>query len=123
MTAVLVKDLLGHQYHFARWAQADDVAYLPGIYIFVTQLPDGNLRPLYVGMSEQLRQRIVDRLPQHDHYRDLVQLGYTEILVWYAPLLCDLGAIEQRIIEALNPPLNNKPKDIVNALAFGLNAL
>ncbi len=77
-----------------------------GLYVFAGQRLDdsGILRwhPLYVGKTQDFSAR----LPTHERWPEAVQAGATHVHARTEPLAKKREALEKKLIEAYEPPLN-----------------
>lgn len=88
---------------FTVCAQAGQWSRVPGVYIFAGVSPITNQwTAFYIGQAEDFS----DRIPGHEKWLAAVQLGATEVhaLVEHSADARDI--IEQSLIEAYQPPLN-----------------
>jgi hypothetical protein len=82
---------------------ADGIQAVAGNYAFVKQLANGNCIPLYFGVAENLRDRILN----HDRWAEAVRLGATYVMAHTTPAGETARLAEERdLIQYWNPPLN-----------------
>lgn len=75
---------------------------VPGIYIFTTTA-NGFWKPLYIGQADSLS----SRLPNHERWEEALRLGATRVHALVVNTPADRDAIEQGLIKAFQPPLND----------------
>lgn len=98
----------------ARWLEWDFGVYehdvnwpaIPGLYVFAAPASGGPAdhpwRAVYVGQTTSF----ASRLPTHENWPEAVQLGATHIHARREDEEDMREAIERRLVEALQPPMN-----------------
>lgn len=94
-----------YTYWFAKAGVREDVvAEEPGNYLFAKQIANGNWIALYVGIAENLR----ERLKNHERWAEASAAGATHFMVHINRNALARAAEEQDLIRTLQPPLNSQ---------------
>ncbi len=91
---------------FGVYEHGDDWTAIPGLYVFAARETDHpearSWRPVYVGQTCSF----ASRLPTHENWPAAVALGATHVHARREDAEETRAAIERRLIQELQPPLN-----------------
>jgi hypothetical protein len=108
----------GEVISFHIYSYADDWNYVGGIYMMCKFDPYLNgWLPAYIGQAKSFR----DRIPNHEEWKPSVRLGAQRVLAVVESSQNKRDALEQILIQCLNPPLNTQLKPPALGLGGILN--
>ncbi len=94
------------KHQFSIHHHAENWNAVPGIYMFCGVNALGQWSPLYIGQAESFAARI----PNHERWREALQLGATHIHALVVPHGAVRSEIESELIRVYQPRLNIRLK-------------